>query len=96
MRTNDTATLSSGPSAEELTPLAVSQAALEGEENPNPARMITPQERAASGMAYADDRRQSRLARILLSPALLCGAAAIGMCLMVGLGRARRASHPRR
>ncbi len=92
MRTDDT--LLSRPSADELTPLAVSQAALEGEENPNPTRAITPQERAASGMGYGAERHPSRIGRILLAPAVLGAAAAMGVGLMVALARAKRRRHP--
>jgi len=92
MRTDDT--LLSRPSADELTPLEVSQAALEGEEDPNPMRTITPQERTASGMEYGTERPPSRIGRILLAPAVLGAAAAMGMGLMVALARAKRRRHP--
>lgn len=84
---------SSGPGADELTPLEVSQGALEGEENPNPMRTITPRERAASGMGYGDERRASRIGRILLNPVVLGSAVVTGLGLMVALACARRAFH---
>lgn len=89
MRTNDNKTLS-GPVAEELTPLEISQAVLEGEENPNPARAITPLERAASGGDVGEGRRRSRLGRILLNPAVLGGAAVTGVGLIAAMLYARR------
>lgn len=86
------ATILSEPGSAELTPLAVSQAALEGEENPSPARMITPKERAASGIGYDMQRGPSRLARILLNPVVMCGAVVIGTGLIMA-ACAKRMAH---
>ncbi|MBB3642047.1 hypothetical protein [Variovorax atrisoli] len=66
-----------------LTPLDISQAVLEGEENPNAARPLTPKERAARGMR-AEPGRRARLQGMLRSPAVAwCGAAATGLALAV-------------
>lgn len=81
MPTDDT--LLTVPSPVELTPLEVSQAALEGEENPSPERMITPKERAAAGIEYGSERRPSSFARILLNPLVMWGAVAIGTGMIV-------------
>ncbi len=64
-----------------LTPLDVSQAVLEGEENPNVARPLTPKEHAARGMSSETGRR-ARLQSLLRSPAAAwCGAAVTGLAL---------------
>ena len=72
----------SGPIADELTPLEISQAMLEGEENPNTARPPTPLERAASGVG--PDRARSRGQLALRSPATAwCAIAGIGLLALV-------------
>jgi hypothetical protein len=71
MRANDKSL--SGPVADELTPLEISQAVLQGEENPNTARPLTPLEQAATGIATAGGQR-SPLVRMLCSPAVAWGA----------------------
>ncbi|WP_418129100.1 hypothetical protein ABL849_23005 [Variovorax sp. 375MFSha3.1] len=64
-----------------LTPLDVSQAVLEGEENPNTMRPLTPKEHAARGMR-AEPGRRARLQSVLRSPAVAWfGAAATGLVL---------------
>lgn len=77
-----------------LTPLDISQAVLEGEENPNVARPLTPKEQAARGSATAGNAtlgRGARLKRALRSPAVAWGgAAATGIAL--ALFYARRTS----
>ncbi|MDH6590383.1 hypothetical protein M2165_000272 [Variovorax sp. TBS-050B] len=79
-----------GSSADELTPLEVSQAVLESEENPNTARPLTARERAASGWQPGDGER-SRFARALRSPAAAWGGAALaGLGLVAALVYARR------
>jgi hypothetical protein len=79
---------------ESLTPLDISQAVLEGEENPNVARPLTPKEQVARGAAVGGDNapgRGARLKRALRSPAAVwCGAAATGIAL--ALFYARRTS----
>ena len=81
----------SEPNAEELTPLEISQAVLEGEENPNTARAITPLERAASGTPAKPERQRSALGRALHSPAVAWGGAALtGLGLIAALVYARR------
>lgn len=68
-----------------LTPLDVSQAVLEGEENPNVARPLTPKEQVARGALAAGEGargRGARLKRALFSPAAAWGgAAAAGIAL---------------
>ncbi|WP_198086781.1 hypothetical protein [Variovorax sp. E3] len=59
-----------------LTPLDISQAVLEGEENPNVARPLTPKEQAARGVGN-EPRRRARLQRALRSPAFAWGGAAV-------------------
>ncbi|WP_285411163.1 hypothetical protein [Variovorax sp. efr-133-TYG-130] len=59
-----------------LTPLDISQAVLEGEENPNVARPLSPKEQAATGVAQEQGRR-ARLQRALRSPAFAWGGAAV-------------------
>lgn len=77
-------------SAEELTPLEVSQAILESEENPSAARAMTPLERAAAGRAGRDGAG-SRFSRALHSPALAWGGAALaGLGVLAALAYARR------
>ena len=72
----------SGPIADELTPLEISQAMLEGDENPNTARPLTPLERAASGVGT--DRSRSRWQLALRSPAMAwCAIAGIGLLALV-------------
>jgi hypothetical protein len=74
-----------------LTPLEISQAVLEGEENPNTARAITPLERAASGTSAKPERQRSALGRALHSPAVAWGGAALtGLGLIAALVYARR------
>ena len=80
MRANDK--LLSGPVADQLTPLEISQAVLQGEENPNTARPLTPLERAASGVGT--DRSRSRWQLALRSPATAwCAIAGIGLLALV-------------
>ncbi len=82
----------SEPSAEALTPLEISQAVLEGEENPSTARAITPLERVASGTPANTERQRSALGRALHSPAVAWGGAALtGLGLIAALIYARRA-----
>jgi|GEM_PF-1203515 len=88
MSANDTRL--SGPIAEELTPLEISQGILEGEENPSALRAITPLERAASGEGDGNERPRSRIARFLLSPVVLGGAAATGVGLILALAYAKK------
>ena len=88
MRANDK-TLS-GPMADELTPLEISRAILEGEENPNTLRAITPLEHAASGAANGDEQQRSRLGRFMRSPAVWGGAAVTGVGLVAALLYAKR------
>ena len=88
MSANDTRL--SGPIAEELTPLEISQGILEGEENPSALRAITPLERAASGEGNCRERPRSRIARFLLSPVVLGGAAATGVGLILALAYAKK------
>jgi len=93
MHANETAP--PGPLAAELTPLEISQAMLESEENPNTARPLTPLEQAASGVAPGRAARRSPLARALCSPSLAWGAAAVaGVGVIAALALAKRA--PRR
>jgi len=88
MRANDK--LLSGPVADELTPLEISQAVLQGEENPNTARPLTPLEQAATGIATAGGQR-SPLVRMLCSPAVAWGAAAMaGLGLLAALAYSKR------
>jgi hypothetical protein len=88
MRANDK--LLSGPVADELTPLEISQAVLQGEENPNTARPLTPLEQAATGIATAGGQR-SPLVRMLCSPAVAWGAAAMaGLGLLTALAYSKR------
>ena len=88
MRANDKAL--SGPVADELTPLEISQAVLQGEENPNNARPLTPLEQAATGMGAGTGQRSS-LGRVLCSPAVAWGAAAVtGLGLLAALAYAKR------
>lgn len=79
---------------ESLTPLDISQAVLEGEENPNVARPLTPKEQAARGAANGHDAalgKRARLMRTLRSPAVAWGGAAVtGIAL--ALVYARRTS----
>ncbi|QGW80818.1 hypothetical protein [Variovorax paradoxus] len=90
MRANDKSL--SGPVADELTPLEISQAVLEGEENPNTARPLTPLERAATGIGTGSGQRSS-LGRMLCSPAVAWGAAAVaGLGLLAALAYAKRES----
>ncbi|WP_409170915.1 hypothetical protein [Variovorax sp. H27-G14] len=74
-----------------MTPLDVSQAMLEGEENPNVARPLTPKEQAARGAPAGNDTELSngaRLLRALRSPAVAWGAtAAAGIALALVYGR---------
>ena len=80
----------SGPIADELTPLEISQAVLQGEENPNTARPLTPLEQAATGIGTGSGQRSS-LGRMLCSPAVAWGAAAMaGLGLLAALAYARR------
>lgn len=80
-----------GPTAEELTPLEISQAMLGGEEDPNTARPLTPLESAATGSQQPGrDGERSRLSRALHSPAVWGGAAVAGIGLAVALLYARR------
>jgi hypothetical protein len=80
-----------GPNAEELTPLEISQAMLEGEENPNTARPLTPLESAATGSQPGMDGARSRLSRALHNPAVAWGGAALaGIGLVAALMYARR------
>jgi len=88
MSANDTRL--SGPIAEELTPLEISQGILEGEENPSALRAITPLERAASGEGHGGERPRSRIGRFLLSPLVLGGAAATGVGLILALAYAKK------
>lgn len=82
--------LLSGPVADQLTPLEISQAVLQGEENPNTARPLTPLEQAATGIATGSGQR-SPLARMLRSPAVAWGAAAMaGLGLLAALAHAKR------
>ncbi len=82
---------STGPNAEELTPLEISQAVLESEENPNTTRAMTPLERAAAGWPPARDGTRSRFARALQSPAVAWGGAALaGLGIVAALVYARR------
>jgi hypothetical protein len=80
------------PTAEELTPLEISQAMLEGEENPNNARPLTPLESAATGSQQPGmDGERSRLSRALHNPAVAWGGAALaGIGLVAALLYARR------
>lgn len=75
----------------DMTPLDVSQAMLEGEENPNVARPLTPKEQAARGATAGNDLELSngaRLLRALRSPAVVWGAAAAaGIALALVYGR---------
>ena len=88
MRANDK--LLFGPVADELTPLEISQAVLQGEENPNTARPLTPLEQAATGIGTGSGPRSS-LGRMLCSPAVAWGAAAMaGLGLLAALAYARR------
>ncbi|MDH6165022.1 hypothetical protein M2282_000150 [Variovorax boronicumulans] len=91
MPVNDT-TLS-GPAADELTPLEISRAVLEAEENPNELRAITPLERAASGETNEEPRR-SRIGRFLLNPAVLGGAAVAGVGLIIALAYGKKPRRP--
>ncbi|MBJ2154552.1 hypothetical protein [Variovorax sp. IB41] len=88
MRANDTRL--SGPIAEELTPLEISQGILEGEENPSALRAVTPLERAASGEGQGNERTRSRIGRFLLNPVVLGGAAATGVGLILALAYAKK------
>ena len=93
MRANDK--LLSGPVADELTPLEISQAVLQGEENPNTARPLTPLEQAATGIGTGDGQR-STLGRILCSPAVAWGAAGVaGLGLLAALAHAKRGAAAR-
>ena len=88
MRANDKSL--SGPVADELTPLEISQAVLQGEENPNTARPLTPLEQAATGIGAGSGQR-SPLARMLCSPAVAWGAAAMaGLGLLAALAYSKR------
>jgi hypothetical protein len=70
-----------------LTPLDISQAMLEGEENPNVARPLTPKEQAARGVNPEPGRR-ARLQRALRSPAFAWGGAAVtGLALAMFYAR---------
>lgn len=65
---------------ESMTPLDISQAVLEGEENPNVARPLSLKEQAAQSAANADDGtlgKRARLMRALRSPAAAWGGAAV-------------------
>jgi hypothetical protein len=81
-----------GPTAEELTPLEISQAMLGGEEDPNTARPLTPLESAATGSQLPGRYgERSRLSRALHSPAVVWGGAALaGIGLVAALMYARR------
>lgn len=77
---------------ESLTPLDISQAVLEGEENPNVARPLTPKEQAARGADIGANAaslgRRARLQRALRSPAMAWGsAAATGIALALVYAR---------
>eukprot|EP01036_Dinobryon_divergens_P007655 gene7655-10212_t len=61
------ATMTASTVNDSLTPLDISQAVLEGEENPNIARPLTPKEQAARGVR-AEPGRRARLQRALRSP----------------------------
>jgi hypothetical protein len=88
MRANDKSMF--GPVADELTPLEISQAVLQGEENPNTARPLTPLEQAATGIGTGGGQRSS-LGRMLCSPAVAWGAAAMaGLGFLAALAYARR------
>ncbi|MGF6346971.1 hypothetical protein [Variovorax sp. W2I14] len=80
----------SGPIAEELTPLEISQGILESEENPSALRAVTPLERAASGEGESGERQRSRIGRFLLNPVVLAGAAATGVGLILALAYAKK------
>jgi len=68
----------SGPIADELTPLEISKAMLESEEDPNTARPLTPLGQAASGLAPR--RTRSSWALALRSPATAwCAIAGVGL-----------------
>jgi len=92
MHANDTSI--SAPKTDELTPLEISQAVLEGEENPSAIRAITPLERAASGDSGEHPRQRSRIGRFLLNPAVLGGAAVAGVGLVVALAYGRKPPRP--
>ncbi|MCR6476177.1 hypothetical protein NU688_08420 [Variovorax sp. ZS18.2.2] len=89
MRANNDTRLS-GPIAEELTPLEISQGILEGEENPSALRAVTPLERAASGEGNGGEPPRSRIGRFLLNPLVLGGAAATGVGLILALAYAKK------
>ena len=88
MSANDTRL--SGPIAEELTPLEISQGILESEENPSALRAVTPLERAASGEGGGGEPQRSRIGRFLLNPVVLGGAAATGVGLILALAFAKK------
>ena len=93
MRANDTSSFA--PTADQLTPLEISRAVLECEENPNTLRAITPLEQAASGVDASVAGRQSALGRVLGNPAFAWGAAAAaGLGLVAALAFATRESRP--
>ena len=77
------------PSPEALSPLEISQAMLQAEENSDVVRPLTPLERAATGAPPEDER--SRFSRALHSPAVAWGSAALaGIGLVAALMYARR------
>ncbi len=75
------------------TPLEISQAVLEGEENPNTARAITPLERAASGTPAHPEARSARpsAARCIALAVAWGGAALVSGLGSIGLGLMRAA-----
>lgn len=93
MSANDTTPTS--PVPEELTPLEISRAVLEDEENPNTLRAVTPLERAATGV-YGDSsaKPRSAITRLLCNPAFAWGAAAAAGLGLVALAYANRDSRP--
>ncbi|MET3494198.1 hypothetical protein [Variovorax boronicumulans] len=93
MRANDTTPTS--PTPDELTPLEISRAVLEDEENPNTLRAVSPLERAATGVDAAGNAKpRSAITRLLCNPAFAWGAAAAAGLGLVALAYANRESRP--